>query len=161
LSVGLGPFVETLPTSGKVGATVYILGTNLTGASSVSFHGTAATFTVVSATEIETTVPNGVSTGFVTVTTSGGTLKSNKIFRVIPQIMSFSPTSGPVGTSVTIKGVSLSQTTTVTFGGVKAIFTKVNDTTVTATVPSGAVTGKIAITTPGGTAVSSGVFTVT
>jgi hypothetical protein len=38
--------VETLPTSGKVGAAVIILGTSLTGATSVSFNGKAATFTV-------------------------------------------------------------------------------------------------------------------
>src|ERR1019366_5606581 len=48
LSVGLGPFVKTEPSSGKVGAAVIILGTNLTGATSVSFNGTAATVTVVS-----------------------------------------------------------------------------------------------------------------
>jgi len=46
LSVGLGPFVETLPSYGKVEATLGILGTNLTGATSVSFNGKAATFTV-------------------------------------------------------------------------------------------------------------------
>jgi hypothetical protein len=97
--------VKTLPTSGKVAATAYILGTNLTSACNVSFNGTSATFTVVSATEIKTTVPGGATTGPVTVTTSGGTLKSNKIFRVIPQITGFSPTSGRVGTSVTITGV--------------------------------------------------------
>jgi len=84
LSVGLGSFVKTLPSSGKVAATVYILGTNLTSASNVSFNGSAATFTVVSASEIKTTVPSGATTGFVTVTTSGGTLKSNKVFRVLP-----------------------------------------------------------------------------
>ena len=57
LSVGLGPFVETQPTSGKVGAAVKILGTNLTGATSVTFNGTAAVFKVVSASLITTTVP--------------------------------------------------------------------------------------------------------
>jgi len=107
------------------------------------------------------TVPNGATTGFVTVTTSGGALKSNKIFRVTPQITSFTPTSGLVGASVTITGVSLKQTTKVTFGGVKAAsFTVDSDTRVTATVPSDAVTGSIAITTAGGTATSSGTFTV-
>jgi uncharacterized repeat protein (TIGR03803 family) len=84
LSTGLGPFVETRPTSGKVGAAVKILGTNLTGATSVAFNGTAATFTVVSSTEITTTVPTGATTGNVQVTTPRGTLKSNVVFRVIP-----------------------------------------------------------------------------
>jgi uncharacterized repeat protein (TIGR03803 family) len=82
LSVGLGPFVETLPTSGKVGAAVKILGTNLTGATSVSFDGTAAVFTVASASEITTTVPNGAATGTVQVVTPSGTLSSNVPFRV-------------------------------------------------------------------------------
>jgi uncharacterized repeat protein (TIGR03803 family) len=59
LAAGLGPFVETLPTSGNVGATVKILGTKLTGATSVSFNGTSATFTVVSGSEITATVPAG------------------------------------------------------------------------------------------------------
>jgi uncharacterized repeat protein (TIGR03803 family) len=81
-SVGLNPFVETRPTSGFHGTTVTILGNNLTGATSVTFNGAAATFTVVSSTEINTTVPLGATTGFVKVTTPGGTLKSNVIFRV-------------------------------------------------------------------------------
>jgi uncharacterized repeat protein (TIGR03803 family) len=63
LSVGLGSFVKTMPTSGKVGAAVKILGTDLTGAASVSFNGTGATFTVVSSSEIKTTVPAGATTG--------------------------------------------------------------------------------------------------
>jgi uncharacterized repeat protein (TIGR03803 family) len=83
-TVGLHPFVETLPGSGQVGAHVKILGSNLTGATSVSFNGTAATFTVVSKFEITTTVPTGASTGFVTVVTPGRGLKSNKQFRVTP-----------------------------------------------------------------------------
>src|ERR1022692_897031 len=48
LSVGLGPFVKPRPPFGKVGAAVKILGTNLTGATSVGFNGTAAVFEVVS-----------------------------------------------------------------------------------------------------------------
>jgi uncharacterized repeat protein (TIGR03803 family) len=82
LSVGLGPFVKTLPTSGKVGAHVIILGNNLKGTTSVAFNDTAASFTVVSNTEIKTTVPISATTGFVTVTTPKETLKSNLVFRV-------------------------------------------------------------------------------
>lgn len=74
--------METQTTSGTVGAAVKILGTDLTGATSVTFNGTAATFTVVSASEITTTVPTGATTGLVEVTTPGGTLKSNKNFTV-------------------------------------------------------------------------------
>jgi len=84
LSVGLGPFVETQTTSGKVGAAVKILGTNLTGATGVTFNGTAATFHVVSSSEITTTVPTGASTGKVKVVTPHGTLTSNVNFRVTP-----------------------------------------------------------------------------
>jgi uncharacterized protein (TIGR03437 family) len=82
LSVGLGPFVETNPTSGTLGAVVIILGTNLTGTTSVTFNGTAATFTVKSTSEITTTVPTGATTGTVQVVTPGGTLSSNVPFRV-------------------------------------------------------------------------------
>lgn len=83
LSLGLGPFVETQTTSGKVGAAVKILGTDLTGATSVTFNGTAATFTA-SRSVITTTVPSGATTGTVEVTVSGQTLKSNTKFRVTP-----------------------------------------------------------------------------
>jgi uncharacterized repeat protein (TIGR03803 family) len=82
LAVGLRPFVETQPASGNVGAAVNILGTNLTGATSVSFNGTAATFTVVSSSQITTNVPVGATTGEVRVVTPSKTLSSNLRFRV-------------------------------------------------------------------------------
>jgi uncharacterized repeat protein (TIGR03803 family) len=157
----LKPFVSLLPYSGKVGATIEFLGQGFTPSTTVSFNGTTASRTVVSGTYLTATVPNGATTGFVAVTTSSGTLKSNKIFRVIPQITSFSPTSGPPGTSVVINGESFTGATSVTFGGVKGTLTSVSYTKITATVPSGAKTGKITVTTPGGTATSSGTFTVT
>jgi uncharacterized repeat protein (TIGR03803 family) len=84
LSVGLGPFVETVPASGTVGEAVTILGTDLTGATSVRFNGKDAKFTVVSATEITTTVPADARTGFVNVHTPSGTLNSNVPFQVLP-----------------------------------------------------------------------------
>jgi uncharacterized repeat protein (TIGR03803 family) len=83
LSVGLGPFVKTLPAIGLVGSTVRILGTDLTGATSVSFNGTPAAFIVASSTQILTRVPAGATTGKVQVITPGGTLLSNVGF-VVP-----------------------------------------------------------------------------
>jgi uncharacterized protein (TIGR03437 family) len=81
--MGLGPFVETLPAGGEAGSTVRILGNRLTGATSVTFNGVAATFTVAASTEITATVPTGATTGVVQVVTSAGTtLKSNLAFTV-------------------------------------------------------------------------------
>ena len=82
LANGLGPLVETNPTMGKVGTSVLILGNNLTGSTSVSFNGVAADFTVESDTYIKARVPAGASTGFVSVGTPNGTLKSNPQFVV-------------------------------------------------------------------------------
>jgi uncharacterized repeat protein (TIGR03803 family) len=82
LSVGLGPFVETIPTVGKVGSKVTILGNRMTGASSVTFNGADATFTIVSPSEIKTFVPTGATTGKVEVTLPSGTLTSKVVFRV-------------------------------------------------------------------------------
>ena len=82
LSVGLGPFVALQTTSGPVGAAVKILGTDLTGASSVTFNGTEAVFTVASASEIKATVPTGATKGLVQVVTPSGTLTSNVVYTV-------------------------------------------------------------------------------
>jgi uncharacterized protein (TIGR03437 family) len=65
-----------------VGATVEILGTDLNGTISVTFNGTPAKFTVISKSDIKTTVPAGATTGKITVKTPGGTLQSNVAFRV-------------------------------------------------------------------------------
>jgi uncharacterized repeat protein (TIGR03803 family) len=82
LATGLSPFVTTTPSSGAVGSTVYILGTNLTGSTAVTFNGISAKFTVESSSEIKATVPKGATTGNVEVTTPGGKLASNVVFTV-------------------------------------------------------------------------------
>jgi uncharacterized repeat protein (TIGR03803 family) len=82
LGVGLAPFVETFPTSGTVETPITILGPEMTGATSVTFNGTPATFQVVSGHTIKTTVPSGATTGPVTVTTPSRTLTSNVNFQV-------------------------------------------------------------------------------
>ena len=158
---GLKPFVKLMTKSGKAGQSVEILGQGLTGTTKVIFGAGSASFTVVSGTYMTAVVPVTGTTGSVKVTTPSGILTSNQIFKVIPTISSFSPTSGVVGTQVVIKGTGLTQTTKVTFGDVTATFVVNSATQVTATVPTAAITSKITITTLGGVATSSGTFTVT
>jgi uncharacterized repeat protein (TIGR03803 family) len=158
---GMKSFVAELPAVGKVAKAVGILGGGFTGTTSVNFNNTNAAFTVVSSSYISTTVPTGATTGTINVVTPTGTLKSNLKFRVTPAIVSFTPPSGHVGASVVITGNSFTGATKVTFGGVGATTFTVNSyTQITATVPVGAVTGKIQIITPGGTATSATGFTV-
>jgi uncharacterized repeat protein (TIGR03803 family) len=162
LDTGLGPFANLVNWKNKVGKSIGILGQGFTGTTSVSFNGTSATFKVVSDTYLTATVPSGATQGFVTVATPGGALKSTRKFIVVPALLSFSPTSGTVGTSVILTGTSFTGASAVAFGGVKATtFTVNSDTQITATVPTGALTGKIQVITPGGTATSATSFTVT
>ena len=162
MNLGLSPTVKTLPASAPIGAHFFILGTNLTGATSVSFNGAAATFTVVSSSEIMTHVPAGATTGQVQVTTPGGTLSSNVNFGVAPLILSFSPSSGPASTSVVITGRSFTGATRVFFGDLAAAsFTVDSDTQITAVVPSGSQQCHIVVTAPDGIATSTGIFKIT
>src|SRR5262249_59033775 len=94
------------PGRGRVGRWVTITGTNFgatQGTSTVKFNGTTATPTSWSATSIVVTVPAGATTGNVVVTVNS--LASNGVgftVTVAPGITTLSPTSGPVGTSITI-----------------------------------------------------------
>lgn len=101
------------------------------------------------------------------VTTSGGASNGGTVFsydlglpKPKPRIGSFSPASGTVGTSVLIKGASFLGATAVTFNGTPATYKVVGASYISATVPAGATTGPIAVTTPNGKATSTGSFTV-
>jgi len=151
------------PTSGPVGTSVIITGTNLTGVTAVSFNGTpAGTFTVNSATQITATVAAGTTSGPITVTTPSTSATSGNAFTVVaaPTITSFAPTSGVIGTSVVITGTNFTGASGVAFNGKAATFALNSATKITATVASGTTTGKISVTTPGGTATSANSFTV-
>ena len=159
---GLKPFCSLVVIwSGKLGQQVGILGQGFSSATGVQFGSGPGTFTVVSDTYMLASPATNATTGPVTVLEPGGNLVSTQTFSMLPSILDFNPPSGQVGTQVTITGTSLLQTTAVSFTGAKATsFTVNSDTQVTVTVPVGAKTGKISITTKGGKATSAKKFTV-
>jgi hypothetical protein len=98
------------------------------------------------------------------------TVGNNKAFRGVtlapvapaPAVASFAPASGPVGATVTITGSNFTVASAVTLNGVALTgFTVVNATTLTFTVPAGATSGPVTVTTAGGTATSATAFAVT
>jgi hypothetical protein len=88
------------PASGAVGTAVTITGTNLIGTSAVAFNGTAAAYTVDSATQISTTVPAGATSGTVSATTAGGTATSPGNFTVSSVVHWINPAGGNWNTGV-------------------------------------------------------------
>ena len=168
-TVVAAPSITSLsPTSGAVGASVTVTGTNFgsaQGTGSVSFNGTAVTtIGSWSATSIVATVPTGATTGNVVVNTSG--VSSNGVsFTVLtaPSITTVAPTSGAVGASVTITGTNFGSTQgtgSVSFNGTAATtIGSWSATSIVATVPTGATTGNVVVT-QGGLASSGVSFTV-
>ena len=121
----------------------------------VRFNGTLATITNATATQITTRVPVGALTGVVTVTVGSNTATSPSAFNVVPNILDFTPNSGPVGTVVTLTGTTFGPTIAdnqVYFDGTEAVITSATTTTIVTTVPPGATTGYIEVHTESGIA---------
>ena len=149
------------PTNGIVGSSVVITGANFAGVSSVLFNTGASSFNVTASNLISAVVPIDATTGPLTVSAPGGVIISTNSFRVQLHITGFSFTLGPVGTLVTIFGASFFNVTNVSFNASAATFTVISPEEIRATVPTGATTGPIRVSTPDGTAVSATNFYVT
>ncbi|MBC7381913.1 MAG: VCBS repeat-containing protein [Bacteroidia bacterium] len=146
------------PTSGTNGSTITITGSNFTSTTSVSFGGTAATsFTVLSPSTI-TAVVGASTSGNVQVNNPYGSssLTGFTYNNLTPAITSFSPTSGIVGTIITITGTNFTGTSSVKFGGIPAAsFTILSPTTITAILGNGT-SGNISVTSLNGISNLSG-----
>ena len=143
------------PSAAGVRSSISIAGTNLLGATAVRFNGKKARgFTVVSSTQITVGVPVGATTGKITVTTAGGTAASGLDFVVVPTptITLFTPATGGAGTEVAITGTGFGGATALLFSGASTPFTVVSPTQIVAAVPPGVSSGRIVVSTPGGTA---------
>jgi len=165
------PSITSLsPTSGAIGATVTITGSNFgssQGSSTVTFNGvSAAAASAWSASSITVTVPTGATSGNVVVTV-GGQASNGVAFTIVapaaPSITSLSPTSGAIGATVTITGSNFGSSqgsSTVTFNGVSAAAASAwSASSITVTVPTGATSGNVVVTV-GGQASNGVAFTV-
>jgi hypothetical protein len=150
------------PVSGAKNTAVTITGSNFIGATAVKFGGIpAASFVVNSATSISATTGTG-ATGQIAVTTPGGTVLSASPFSYLaaPVINTFSPTQASAGTTIHIIGSGFTGVAAVNIGGVPIQSFTVNSATdISAVVPANAISGKISVTTGGGTVASAGTFT--
>jgi hypothetical protein len=147
------------PTNSGAGTTVTITGQNFTDTTDVSFNGTpASSFAFTNNITLRATVPQGVTTGPISVTTPAGSVSSTALFYGFPVITNFAPTHGLPGTNVVLSGTSFLGATSVRFNGTSATFTVANNNRINTTVPNGAVAGPITVVAPAGTNTSSANF---
>ncbi|HEY5745632.1 MAG TPA: IPT/TIG domain-containing protein [Chryseolinea sp.] len=151
------------PKSGPVGTQIVINGSNFDDAT-VNFNGIAITKDLkITFNTISFYVPTGATTGPITITTVAGSAQTGP-FAVVPPptITSFSPTFGAVGSTITIYGSSLDQTSSVQFSGIEVGSSNFQayPTSIVAKIPVGAITGKISVTTPAGSYTTSNDFMV-
>ena len=145
------------PSSGYASSSVTITGTNFVNVTAVTFGGVAAqSFNINSSTTIKAVVGTGASGNISVTNHDGKDSLSGFTFIPPPVISSFTPTSGPSGTIITINGSGFNGATAVTFGDEPAAsFTVVSPTLVKAILGSGS-SGNVVITSPYGTASSPG-----
>ncbi len=168
LNTGLKPYIILQFPLGGFGTTLGIFGQGFSTASAVEFNGTLASFTVVSDTYLEATIPTGATVGYVTVTESTGSLKSAIKFtpqNAIPTITSLSPSSAMVGSAgftLTVNGTGFVSASVVKWAGSVRTTTFVSATEITAIINAADVakagTFKVTVTNPapgGGTSAGS------
>ena len=159
------------PTQASIGASISIFGTGFSttpGQNAVTFGSIAATVTAATLTQLAVTVPVGATTGPITVTTPAGTATSSGIFTVIsgselPAVTGFSPNIGVSGASITVNGSNFNPTppyNRVGFNNTPAIVSTASTTSVGATVPLRATSGRVTLSTPLGSGVSNSDFFV-
>ena len=157
------------------GTDITIMGSNLTGATSIKIGGAPCTvFNVTnSMTATCTTPPGSNGPANVEVASASGTTASNSLFNYVtppppppaPTVTSVSPTAGISfgGTSITITGTDLSGATSIKIGNnLCSNFAVTNVTTATCITPSGiSGSASVEVTTPGGTNSANTLFTYT
>lgn len=156
---GSAPVVDTFtPDGGPVGSSIVLAGSGLKKITAVTVGGASATFSAQSDTQATVTVPNAQS-GSIVITSPGGSWATSTFF-VTPEIDNFQPRGAAVGSTVTISGQAFNNVQAVTFGGTSALYVVTSSQQILATVPPGAASGDIDVTTASGDAEYVGQFAV-
>lgn len=138
------------PSKGVAGTNVTITGSNLAGATAVSFGGVPATFVV--GKTLVAQVPPTASVGAITVTTLNGTATSITQFRPTPKVTGVTPGPAQVGDTLTVVGTNLAGASGLLLGKVAVGITDASGLQIeTGPLPEAALTGSLVVTTPGGT----------
>jgi YD repeat-containing protein len=154
---------EFSPNAGPVGSTVTLTGSGfreVVAENAVAFNGVPAQVVAATRQRLVLVVPDGATTGRISVTVNGVSVTSRDDFTVGqqgPTISGFTPNKGSVGTAITIDGTGFetsSANNAVSVGGVGARVSAGSTTQLTAVAPQGG-TGKVRVSTPSGTAVST------
>lgn len=158
---------EFTPNGGPIGSTVTLYGTGFSttpASNAVKFNGVSATVSSASINKLVVSVPASATTGPISVTVAASTVTSTQNYVVgaatgqAPTISSFTPTDGGIGTVVTLTGTNFDPDKANNLVQINTDVVPV--TTATATqltfaIPSAATSGKIRVTTPNGSVVST------
>jgi YD repeat-containing protein len=156
------------PGSGAVGASVTINGTGFSTTASqnaVSFNGVSAAITSATSTRLVATVAPSTMTGTISVTTPAGSATSSTPFNITsgasetPTISSFTPLIATRETAVSVSGTNFETVAAdnkVAIQGIRVPVTSSTATNLNVSVPLGATSGHLGVTTPAGRAESSG-----
>lgn len=159
---GAGPVIESFaPLSGLPGTQVQFQGQYFAHVESVLFGELEASFETAAETQLTVLVPVNAETGFITIKTAFGESVSDSVFVVqepTPTITSFSPTSGQLGTQVTLTGNHFNGVSSVLLGGKEAAFQIVADSQILITVPADGMTGSLRVESPSGDAETESLF---
>lgn len=144
------------------GDMVTINGVNFINVTSVTIGSISAVYDVASDTKINVTIPSNAEGGkeIITVSAPTGSDTISLIVDLSPVVSSFTPDQAHEGDVITVTGVRFTGATSVMLGSLSTTFTVADDNTITFTIPTGATSGNIAVTTPKGTGTSSTALTV-
>lgn len=164
-NVLLKPVITNVqPVTGYPGDGVTINGVNLDIVSEVKFGNIPATSFTATKTKILVAIPANAEGGNQLITVSsastGGSATASFNVNIAPQVFSITPPSAEAGDVITVTGARFTGATSVKLGALATIFTVISATEISFTVPAGALSGPVTITTPTGTVTSSAALTI-